>query len=119
MTGMDQSPNSTAALWLVVPRFIGARVVFFLPRPHKCGHYEQRHCCLLPVLLLQFICATIAVGQTSQEKPPAKRYAVEPDLDTFPQTTPKDTLASAMRAVQRDRVDYLLAQLADPEFVDN
>jgi hypothetical protein len=47
-----------------------------------------------------------------------KRYGIEADLKTYPQGTPKDTLASVLKAVENKRVDYLVAQLADPDYVD-
>ena len=49
---------------------------------------------------------------------PAKRFGVEPDLKTFPQATPKETLASVLKAIEGKRADYIVAHLADPEFVD-
>jgi len=49
---------------------------------------------------------------------PAARQGVELDLKTYPQATPKETLASVLKAIESKRVDYLLAHLADPEWVD-
>jgi hypothetical protein len=49
---------------------------------------------------------------------PAKRHGVDLDLKTYPQTAPKDVLGSLLKAVDAKRVDYVLAQLADPEWVD-
>jgi hypothetical protein len=51
--------------------------------------------------------------------PPAKRFGVEPDLKTFAQATPKETLASVLKAIETKRPDYIVAHLADPEFVDH
>lgn len=51
------------------------------------------------------------------ESPPP-RYGVAADLKTYPQATPKETLASVLKALTAKRVDYVVAQLADPEFVD-
>jgi hypothetical protein len=53
-----------------------------------------------------------------QEKPDEVRYGIFANLETYPQATPKDTLASVVTALENKRIDYLLAQLADPEFVD-
>jgi hypothetical protein len=50
--------------------------------------------------------------------PPAKRFGVEPDPKTFPQAAPKETLASVLKAIETKRADYVVAQLADPVFVD-
>jgi hypothetical protein len=49
---------------------------------------------------------------------PAARHGIAADLKTYPQATPKQALASALQAVANKRVDYLLAQLADPQWVD-
>lgn len=49
----------------------------------------------------------------------ASRYGVAPDLKTYPQATAKEALASVLKAVEAKRFDYLVAQLADPEFVDD
>jgi hypothetical protein len=47
------------------------------------------------------------------------RYGIAPDLKTYPQATAKETLASVLKAVEAKRVDYVVAQLADPAFVDD
>ena len=47
------------------------------------------------------------------------RYGIAPDLKTYPQATAKETLASVIKAVENKRVDYVVAQLADPAFVDD
>jgi hypothetical protein len=49
---------------------------------------------------------------------PAKRYGVFVDLRRYPQATPKETLASVLAAIEQKRFDYLIAHLADPDFVD-
>ena len=45
------------------------------------------------------------------------RYGIEADLETYPQGSAKEALGSVVKAIQQKRIDYLLAQLADPEFV--
>ncbi len=47
------------------------------------------------------------------------RYAIAPDLKMYPQGTAKEALASVVKAVEAKRVDYVVAQLADPSFVDD
>jgi hypothetical protein len=54
--------------------------------------------------------AVLVVGQA--------RYNLAPRLKTYPQGTPKETLASVLAAIDDRRIDYLLAQLTDPEWVD-
>jgi len=58
------------------------------------------------------------MAQADQEERIPARYGIEPDLDHYPQATPKETLASVLQAIQRERINYLLAHLADPAFVD-
>jgi hypothetical protein len=50
---------------------------------------------------------------------PAARYGIAPDLKAFPQAMAKEALASVLKAVEAQRIDYLVAQLADPAFVDD
>ncbi|HZV03470.1 MAG TPA: hypothetical protein VE999_00135 [Gemmataceae bacterium] len=47
------------------------------------------------------------------------RYGIAPDLKTYPQATAKQTLESLLKAVESKRVDYVVAHLADPAFVDD
>jgi hypothetical protein len=46
------------------------------------------------------------------------RYGVAPDLKAYPQATAKEELASVIKAVGDKRIDYLVAQLADPAYID-
>jgi hypothetical protein len=57
-------------------------------------------------------------GQVAPEEKPLARYGIEPRLQTYPQSTPKETLASVIAAFEARRIPYLLAQLSDPDFVD-
>ncbi len=69
------------------------------------------------VFLLGLACAA---GQTATggEAKPAARYGVEVDLKSYSQGTPKETLASVLKAADAGRFDYLAAHLADPTFID-
>lgn len=51
-------------------------------------------------------------------KTPDPRYGVAADADRFPQSTPKEALASIVRALDEKRFDYFLAYLADPVTID-
>jgi hypothetical protein len=57
-------------------------------------------------------------AQDGADKTPAKRFGIAADLNSFPQAEPKETLSSLLKAVDAKRVDYVLAQLADPDWVD-
>jgi hypothetical protein len=61
---------------------------------------------------LLLACPTLAADA------PMTRHGVQPDLKSFPQATPKEALASVIKAADLKRHDYLLAQLADPDWVD-
>jgi hypothetical protein len=71
-------------------------------------------------MLILSALAVLAAGLGAQ--PPrenlAERYRIPVDPDGFPQSTPKDALASVVKAMSNRQVDYLLAQLADPQYVD-
>jgi len=47
-----------------------------------------------------------------------QRYGIDADPKTYPQGTAKETLASLLKAIEDKRLDYSLAQLADPQWVD-
>jgi hypothetical protein len=47
-----------------------------------------------------------------------QRYGINADYKTYPQAKPKETLASLLKAVEDKRVDYALAHLADPHWVE-
>jgi hypothetical protein len=63
------------------------------------------------VILL--IAGTLAFAQGGK-----KRYGIELDRENFPQDTPKETLESIIKAIQMKKIDYVVAHLADPAFVD-
>jgi hypothetical protein len=73
---------------------------------------------MVMALLIGVGCVTGVGAQAPKDTRLAKRYGIEVDLDKYPQATPKDTVASVLKAVDYGRIDYLLAQLSDPEFVD-
>ena len=60
----------------------------------------------------------IAVGLYVFAALAGERYGVSPDLKTYPQATPKEALASVLKAAEAGRFDYLAAHLADPAWVD-
>jgi hypothetical protein len=68
-------------------------------------------------LLIGLVCVAAAAAVDNKEV--ARRYSIDPDLKTYPQATPKEALASVLKAIEAKRIDYLLAQLADPTWVDD
>jgi hypothetical protein len=62
--------------------------------------------------------AVSPLAQASQDNPPATRYGIEIRPKKYPQGTPKEALTSVLAAIEENKIAYLLAHLADPEFVD-
>jgi hypothetical protein len=69
-------------------------------------------------VLAGLLFVTVALAEPPGETAPAVRYDVTLDLKSYPQSSPKETLGSVVKAIENKRVDYLLAHLADAEFVD-
>jgi hypothetical protein len=70
-------------------------------------------------LALGFVSACILASSATivaDEIP--QRHGVSADYKAYPQATPKDALASILKAVEDKRIDYVLAHLADPQWVD-
>ncbi len=68
--------------------------------------------------LALWVALILVTGTQAQESRAPRRYGIEANLDIYPQATPKEALASVIAAIENKRVDYLLAQLTDPSFVD-
>lgn len=49
----------------------------------------------------------------------AARYGVGADTTAYPQATPKEAFASVLKAIDGGKIDYLVAQLADPTWVEH
>jgi hypothetical protein len=68
---------------------------------------------------LVLLIGVLSWGSVQGQEPKfGKRYGIQADLSTFPQDTPKNTLASVLKAIEAGRIKYLLAQLSDPDWVD-
>ena len=57
------------------------------------------------------------LGSACAANPPA-RHGVASDLKTYPQSTPKEAFEAVLKAVDLKRIDYLLAHLAEADWVD-
>ena len=68
-------------------------------------------------LVVIAVLLALVVGASGHTGAP-KRYGIELDTKKYPQGTPKDALGSVLKALGEKDVRYLLANLADPEFVD-
>jgi hypothetical protein len=58
----------------------------------------------------------LAAAAAGQDVPP--RFGILHNPDLYKQDTPQQTLAAALGAIDRERYDYLIAHLLDPEWVD-
>ena len=65
-----------------------------------------------------FVLSGLATAQEKKAEPPAPRFGVKADLETYPQGSAKEAMKSIATALERTRVDYILAHLTDPVFVD-
>jgi hypothetical protein len=59
-----------------------------------------------------------AMAQPAGKDKMAPRFGIEADSAKYSQKSPQDTLKSVLAAIENKQVDYLLAHLADPDFVD-
>ena len=66
-----------------------------------------------------FALATLfAAAGLAQDLKPLTRYGVVASFNRYPQGTPKEALASVLRAIDNQQIDYVLAHLTDPAFVN-
>jgi hypothetical protein len=72
----------------------------------RCGFF---------VAALGFVVTTGTAGQPDRL---ASRYGYDVIENKYPQKSPEDALASAVKAIETKKFDYLMAQLADPIYVD-
>jgi hypothetical protein len=66
-------------------------------------------------LLLPMLAALVA---TAQDEKTGVRYGFDYNATLYPQKTPAETIQSIVNAIDNKRVDYLLAQIAEPKYVD-
>lgn len=76
------------------------------------GENGMRYGILLAALV--FLDGSLAAQPDKLES----RYGFEALESKYPQKTPEDALASAIKTIETKKFDYLMAQLADPKFVD-
>lgn len=72
---------------------------------------------ILPMLVV-FVIGAFSYAQEPAKKKTPPRYAYEVDEVTYPQKTPAEAMASIVKAIDRRNFDYLIAQMADPLYVD-
>jgi hypothetical protein len=72
---------------------------------------------LVAAMLVMFALSNLTAAEP-EKRESTKRYGIELDLKSYPQGTPRETLASVLKAVADKRFDYIVAQLADPAYFD-
>jgi hypothetical protein len=77
--------------------------------------HSMRGCATLLALVL--VCALSSASDEPKKKAPP-RFGFDVDETTYPQKTPAETMKSIGIAIDRKRLDYMLAQMADPRHVD-
>jgi hypothetical protein len=70
------------------------------------------------VLGLCLFAPGVLSAQAPKQEEPVSRYGLFYMPRAYPQPTAKETLASVIKAMDDGKIDYLLAHLADPDFVD-
>ena len=75
----------------------------------------MRNCLTILALILM---SGLSTAQDEAKKKSTLRFGFDVDEVTYPQKSPAEALKSVVIAFDRKRVDYLLAQVADPAFVD-
>jgi hypothetical protein len=81
---------------------------------HKCAGLAVWRCSLVCLALTVML---IGVSLCAA-KDPQGRYGIARHAKTYPQSSPKETLQSLIKAVEAKNAGYVLAYLADPEWVD-
>src|SRR5947209_5976667 len=80
-------------------------------------------CCMRALhigLLLSLVSlALVNAGAAQDQDKLGKRYGLDVNPGFYPQKTPQEALLSIAKAIESRRLDYLLAHLADPRFVDD
>ena len=62
--------------------------------------------------------AVLASAQDEVKKKSLPRFGIDVNEMLYPQKTPKDAMSSIIVALDRKNVDYFLAQIADPTYVE-
>ena len=68
--------------------------------------------------LLLAVFAGLCLVALAQGQKVGNRYNLDYDYFNYPQLTPKQGLTSAVKAIQEKKLNYLLAHLTDPAWVD-
>jgi hypothetical protein len=61
----------------------------------------------------------LAAQEKKEKENVQTRFGVLPNVELYPQSEPKELLNSVVKALQQGRVEYLLAHLTDPSFIES
>jgi hypothetical protein len=99
----------------------GTLFIMLLLRENAMQKRPPRLCLLFTAVLLIVLPTVAPTAQDEEKKTPPKdlpRYGFDYVPTLYPQKAPKEALTSIVKAIDDRRIDYLLAQLADPKYVD-
>jgi hypothetical protein len=74
--------------------------------------------CLTVVFVGLLVLTAPAQDEGPAGDPLAVRYGLPVNALSYPQSTPLEALKAFVRALDKNRMEYLVAQLADPRFID-
>ncbi|GEM_PF-452382 len=66
-----------------------------------------------------FLCPVLLAAQDDSARKLSKRYGYTHEPSLYSQKTPQEALQSIIKALDAKKIDYLLAHLSDPKFVDD
>jgi hypothetical protein len=82
----------------------------------------MKYATVFSFLVLTSAMLSVASYARAKDRPQPRslqpRYGIAVDLETYPQSEPRETIRSVIRATQANNVEYLLAQLIAPKEVD-
>src|ERR1041385_7149141 len=78
--------------------------------------HRLSHCIFLFIVAAALCLVTQAEAQP--KKKPQARFGYEVNEELYPQQTPEAAMKSIVAALNRNKLAYILAQIADPVYVD-
>ncbi|QVL33394.1 hypothetical protein KIH39_05635 [Telmatocola sphagniphila] len=71
------------------------------------------------IIMLVLASLPLAAQEKKEKEIVQTRFGVLPNVELYPQSEPKELLNSVVKALQQGRVEYLLAHLTDPSFIES
>lgn len=73
---------------------------------------------IVTLLMLTGLTSLLIAQAPADPQPAAERFGVKYREKSYPQASPKETLGSVIEAASTGRMDYLVAHLLEPSFID-